>query len=68
MRLSPSEEANRSHIKVSQYLPTIADMYVHPVEETTILQTIRNWEKEGAKRIEEERRNPRPRPAPPWER
>lgn len=57
-----------AHIKVSHYMPTIAELYEHPVEETTILQTIHIWEKEGAERIEDERRNQRKRPAPPWAR
>lgn len=57
-----------AHIKVSSYMPTISDLYDQPVEETTILQTIHIWEKEGAERIEDERRNQRKRPAPPWAR
>ncbi|WP_341357486.1 hypothetical protein [Rossellomorea sp. y25] len=57
-----------AHIKVSQYMPTIAELYEQPVEETTILQTIHIWEKEGAERIEDERRNQWTRPAPPWAR
>jgi hypothetical protein len=55
-----------AHIKVSQYMPTIAELYEQPVEETTILQTMEAWEKEGAIRIENERRNEWTRPAPPW--
>lgn len=43
-----------AHIKVSHYMPTIAELYEQPVEETTILQTIQEWEKEGAERIENE--------------
>lgn len=57
-----------AHIKVSPYMPTISELYEPPVEETTILQTIHIWEKEGAERIEDERRNQRKRPAPPWAR
>jgi hypothetical protein len=55
-----------AHIKVSPYMPTISELYEPPVEETTILQTMEAWEKEGAIRIEDERRNEWTRPAPPW--
>jgi len=57
-----------AHIKVSQYMPTIAELYEQPVEETTILETMEAWEKEGAERIENERRIEWTRPAPPWAR
>jgi uncharacterized membrane protein YkgB len=53
-------------IKVSPYMPTISELYEHPVEETAILETMEAWEKEGARRIENERRNEWTRPAPPW--
>ncbi|MCA1063870.1 replicative helicase loader/inhibitor [Rossellomorea sp. AcN35-11] len=57
-----------AHIKESPHLPKISDLYEPPVEETAILETMEEWEKEGAIRIENERRNPWTRPAPPWAR
>jgi hypothetical protein len=57
-----------AHIKVNPYMPTISELYEPPVEETTIIETMEAWEKEGAIRIEDERRNQRKRPAPPWAR
>ncbi|PFA62935.1 hypothetical protein CN378_18005 [Bacillus sp. AFS015802] len=57
-----------AHIKVSPHMPTISELYEPPVEETTILETMDAWEKEGARRIENERRNEWTRPAPPWAR
>ncbi|MGM0852616.1 MAG: hypothetical protein ACQEWI_08390 [Bacillota bacterium] len=55
-----------AHIKESKYIPTIAQLYEQAVEETTILQTIQQWEKEGAERIDDEKRNRRVKPKPPW--
>jgi hypothetical protein len=57
-----------AHIKVSPHMPTISELYEPPVEETTILKTMEVWEKEGAIRIENERRNEWTRPVPPWAR
>lgn len=57
-----------AHIKLSQYMPTISELYALPVEEPTILETMEAWEKEGARRIENERGNEWTRPAPPWAR
>jgi hypothetical protein len=54
------------HIKQHKYIPGVSQLYVSPETETTVLDMLGEWEKEGVERIEHIERCSGPKK--PWER
>jgi hypothetical protein len=49
------------HIRQHKYMPGVSQLYVSPEAETTVLDMLGEWEKEGVERIEHVERWGRPK-------
>lgn len=54
------------HIRQHKYIPGVSQLYVSPETETTVLDMLGEWEKEGVDRLEHIERGSGPKK--PWER
>jgi hypothetical protein len=54
------------HIRQHKYIPSVSQLYVMPETETTVLDMLVEWEKEGVERVEHIERWGGPKK--PWQR